>query len=154
VPLAFAELSRRLAALRARFEERAAGIWLVREQSLEALAFEAAPDMPTEVAAGFAAATSSVSLDRRELGVVAAVLERRMVVSVAAELPADIGSGYWLRAFGASRSVAVPIINTNDSVEAIVSVALAAGGPSDIEVATMIRVEAADWLSERRRDAL
>jgi hypothetical protein len=154
MPAALAELPRHLAALRARLEARAAGIWQVRAQNLEALAFDAAPDMASTVAAGFTAATSLVSLDRRELGVVAAVLERRPVVSVAVELPADIGSGYWLRAFGASRSVAVPIADRNGSIASVVSVAMAAGGPSDDNVATMIRAEAAKWLSERRTDAL
>jgi hypothetical protein len=154
MPSEFAELPRHLAALRARLEARAAGVWQVRAQNLEALAFDAAPDMASEVAAGFAAATFLVSLDRRELGVVAAVLERRPLVSVAAELPADIGSGYWLRAFGASRSVAVPIADPNGSIASVVSVAMAAGGPSDDDVATLIRAEAAEWLSERRADAL
>jgi hypothetical protein len=154
MPPALAELLRRLAALRARLEARAAGVWQFRGQHLESLAFDAAPDMATEVASGFAAATALVPLDRRELGVIAAVFERRVVVSVAAELPADIGSGYWLRAFGASRSVAVPIVDPNGSVKGVVSVALAAWGPSDDEVATLIRAEAADWLSERRDDAL
>jgi hypothetical protein len=154
MPAALAELPRHLAALRARLEARAAGVWQVSRQDLKALAFDAAPDMASTVAAGFAVATALVSLDRRELGIVAAVLERRPVVSVAAELPADIGSGYWLRAFGASRSVAVPIADQNGLIASVVSVALAARGPSDIDVASLIRAEADEWLSERRTDAL
>jgi hypothetical protein len=154
MPPALAELPRRLAALRAKLEAPAAGVWQVRGQHLEALAFDAAPDMAIEVASGFTAATALVPLDRRELGVIASVLERRVVVSVAAELPEDIGSGFWLRAFGASRSVAVPIVDPNGTVKGVVSVALAAGGRSDDEVAALIRAEAADWLSERRDDAL
>jgi hypothetical protein len=51
-------------------------------------------------------------------------------ISRAEELPPDSGSGRWLRAFGASRSVAVPIIDAKGSVRGVISVALPAGNKS------------------------
>jgi hypothetical protein len=47
------------------------------------------------------------------------------------ELPADSGSGRWLRAFGAGRSVAVPIRDERGAVAGVFSVALLANDPID-----------------------
>lgn len=88
---------------------RAAGLWHVEGEWLALDVFAPAADLPDEVAAGFSRATERVSLDRRELGIVGAVREGRVLVSRAGELPAEIGSGLWLRKFGAERSVAVPL---------------------------------------------
>jgi hypothetical protein len=118
--------------LLARLDARAAGVWRVEGDRLVQLAFKAAGDMPRDVAEGFAAATSEVALDRLELGIVGAVVERRRKVSLAAVLPEGSGSGYWLRAFGASRSVAVPV------GPFVVSVALAEDGPTDNEVEAIL----------------
>jgi hypothetical protein len=121
-----------LDSLLARLDARAAGVWRVEGDRLVRLAFVAAGDMPRNVAEGFAAATSEVGLDRLDLGIVAAAVERRRKVSLAAGLPTDSGSGYWLRAFGASRSVALPVGSW------VVSVALAGDGPTDDEVEAIL----------------
>jgi hypothetical protein len=128
----------RLAALRARLNARAAGAWKVEGDRLAQVAFDPAPDLPSAVAEGFAAATGSVDLTRLDLGIVEAAVSGRVTVSIAANLPAGTGSGYWLRAFGASRSVAVPIFEGDGKVAAVVSVALGPE-PEDEVVAEIIR---------------
>jgi hypothetical protein len=120
--------------LRRLLHARAAGWWERAFDRLELLAFAAADDMPAEVAEGFAAATRSVPLDRPELGVVRAVLDARPVVSRVEQLPPDAGSGLWLRRFGATRSVAVPVLDGSGRVVRVVSVALLAAAPDDDEV--------------------
>lgn len=92
-------------------DARATGLWHVEGDSLVLDAFAPANDLPKEVAAGFSQATERVSLELRALGIVEAVLEGGVLVSRAAELPPEVGSGLWLRAFGAERSVAVPLEN-------------------------------------------
>lgn len=101
----------------------------MRGDSLLQLAFEAAPDMPDAVARGFAEATRVVPLDRLELGIVKAAVERRTVVSVAVDLDPTAGSGYWLRAFGADRSVAVPRRDRSGTVVGVFSVAMVGDDP-------------------------
>ena len=135
-----------LAALRARLEARAAGAWRVQGDRLEQVAFEPAADLPIEVEEGFAAATRSVDLSLVDLGIVKAVLTARGAVSRTLELPADRGSGYWLRAFGASRSVAVPILGADGKVALVVSIALGPE-PSDEAVAGAIleAIEETAW---------
>ena len=134
------DVRERLTALRSRLGGRAAGAWKVEGDRLEQVAFDPAPDMPTEVAEGFASATRSVDLARLDLGIVKAVASGRVVVSVAEELPADVGSGYWLRAFGAARSVAVPIVDVDGKVAFVVSLALGVE-PEEEAVASTIRAE-------------
>jgi hypothetical protein len=126
-----------LAALRARLQARAAGAWRVEGDRLEQVAFNPAHDLPIEVEEGFAAATRSVELSLVDLGIVRAALTAQVTVSLANELPADRGSGYWLRAFGATRSVAVPILGGDGKVALVVSIALGPG-PSDEAVAGAI----------------
>lgn len=99
----------RLDALLADFGGRATGLWRVEGDALRLVAFRAAADMPSPVREGFAAATAVVPLDRVELSIARAAREGVTVVARAAELPPEAGSGYWLRAFGAARSVAVPV---------------------------------------------
>src|SRR5271157_4115512 len=65
-----------------------------------------------------------VELSQKNLGIVAAAREGRPVVSRASDLPEDSGSGRWLRAFGASRSVAEPIRSRDGRVDGVLSVAL------------------------------
>jgi hypothetical protein len=96
-------------ALRRELNARATGLWHVEGDALVLDVFAPAEDMPADVAKGFSQATQRVPLSLRDLGVVRAALERQVVVSRAAELPPEVGSGYWLRAFGAERSVAVPL---------------------------------------------
>lgn len=134
-----------LRSLRARLHARAAGVWRVDRERLIQLGFDAAPELSAEVALRFAAATISVPLDRLDLGIVEAVVEGRRVVSVAAGLPPDAGSGYWLRAFGADRSVAVPIVAGDGTAAGIVSVALAGPEPTDDAVETLLREAGAAW---------
>jgi hypothetical protein len=130
----------RLAAVRFRLGGRAAGIWRVEADRLEQVAFDPAPDLPTEVANGFEAATRSVDRSLLGLGIVKAAASGRVVASVAAELPADSGSGYWLRAFGASRSVAVPVVDDGGRVALVVSIAL--GPEPDSEAVAAFLLEA------------
>lgn len=131
------EIHRRLADLRDRLGARAAGAWKVSGDRLEQLAFAAAPDLPREVADRFAAATRSVELRRVELAIARAAATGQVVVSIAAELPEDAGSGYWLRAFGARRSVAVPMVGPG-GVARVVSVALGLD-PDAPSVAELLR---------------
>jgi hypothetical protein len=128
----------RLAALRDRFHARAAGWWRVSGDHLEQVAFAAA-DLPEEVAREFSEATRSVPLDRVDLGVVKAAVTGEVTVSRVGDVLADTGSGHWLRRFGASRSVAVPIHDTSGIVARVVSLALPEGAPDDEAVAVAIR---------------
>ncbi len=141
------DIARELASLRDRLGARAAGAWRTEGGRLVGLAFDAAPGMPPEVAARFAAMSVSVPLDLRDLGIVAAVVEARRRVSVAADLPADSGSGYWLRAFAADRSVAVPISRGDCTVAGVVSVALVGAGMTDEAVEAALREGASGWFS-------
>jgi len=114
------EVAGLLVALRA----RAAGFWRREGAALALGAFVPAPDLAPEVAEAFAAATRWVPLDRAELGIVRAVATAVPAVSIAADAPADAGSGKWLRAFGARCSVAVPLTDDSGAVVAVLSVAL------------------------------
>ena len=135
-----------LAALRRRLGARAAGAWRVEGDRLVGLAFATTDDMPPEVAGRFRAMSASVPLDLRDLGIVAAALDGRRRVSHAAELPPDAGSGLWLRAFAADRSVAVPIAGAAGAVVGVVSVALV-GAAADDEVEDSLRRAASGWFA-------
>jgi hypothetical protein len=134
-----------LAGLRERLGARAAGWWRVSGDRLELVAFASAPDMPEEVARSFAEATRSVALSRSELGIVRAAASGHVTVSLASELPAESGSGLWLRRFGATRSVAVPVRAHGPGVARIVSLALRDGPASDLRIATTIESIASAW---------
>jgi hypothetical protein len=137
-----ADVRTELAALRSRLGGRAAGVWRLEADRLVLIAFDPAPDLPAAVALGFEAATRSVDLTLVHLGIVRAATTGETFVSVAAELPPEIGSGHWLRAFGAARSVAVPIEGRDGQIGAVVSVAL--GLEPDVHsVSAMIR--ATEW---------
>jgi hypothetical protein len=131
-----------LAALRSRLGGRAAGAWRVEGDRLVLIAFDPAPDLPAEVARGFEAATRSVALTLVDLGIVRAASAGEVSVSVAADLPANAGSGLWLRAFGAARSVAVPIEGRDGRIEGVVSVAI---GPEPDERAVSAMIRAVPW---------
>lgn len=118
---------------------RAAGLWAVAGDQLVQEAFAACADMPGDVAHGFAAATRSVALSEVSLGIVTAARSGAPCVSRAAELPADAGSGRWLRAFGAERSIAVPLADEHGRVAAVLSVALLPTGEPDESVAQRVR---------------
>jgi hypothetical protein len=112
---------------------------------LELVAFASASDMPEEVAQAFAEATRSVALSHRELGIVHAALAGQVTVSHASKLPAESGSGLWLRRFGAARSVAVPIRAPGLEVARIVSLALGDGPNDDLTIASAIESIASAW---------
>src|SRR5258708_37568283 len=118
------DVRQQLAALRSRLGGRAAGAWRPDGDRLVLIAFDPAPDLPPAVALGFEAATREVDLTLVHLGIVRAASTGETCVSIAAELPPEAGSGLWLRAFGAARSVAVPIAGRDGRVEDVVSVAL------------------------------
>lgn len=102
-----------LAILRSAIAELGAaalGLWTLRDGSLDQLAFVPGPTLPEATATEFAAATRSVPLDERSLGIIAAVLQAATFVANADDLDPNAGSGYWLRRLGATRSVAVPIV--------------------------------------------
>ena len=136
------EVRKQLAGLRSRLGGRAAGAWRVEGGELCLIAFDPAPDLPPAVAMGFEVATRSVDLSLVELGIVRAATGGEIAVSIASELPADAGSGLWLRSFGAARSVAVPVASPDGRPLAVVSVALGLEPEGD-EVSAMIR--AAKW---------
>src|SRR3954465_40501 len=96
-----------LAELRVDLEARAAGYWWHAGNWLEQVAFVASRSLAADVVEGFAEATRSVPLSQTELGIVRAALSGEPTILRVSELPESDGSGYWLRAFGAVRSVAV-----------------------------------------------
>jgi hypothetical protein len=112
----------------AAFGARAAGYWQIDPEAerLVQLGFVPGVGLDLEVGRQFAAATASVPLSQTSLGIVAAALTGQPAVSRVDELPADSGSGRWLRAFGASRSVAVPIRGEGGKIQGVFSVALTA----------------------------
>jgi hypothetical protein len=130
---------------------RAAGYWQLDQETerLVQLGFVPGVGLDPEVGRQFAAATAAVPLSQTSLGIVAAALTGQPAVSRVAELPADSGSGRWLRAFGASRSVAVPIRGEGGKIQGVFSVALTADSTlGDRLVAERIRgtlVPRNDW---------
>ncbi|HEY2156011.1 MAG TPA: hypothetical protein VGH33_10300 [Isosphaeraceae bacterium] len=142
-----ARIARELVALRTGLGARAAGAWRVEGDRLVQLAFDAADDMPPDVASAFAAATVFAPLDRRDLGIVEAAVRGERRVSLAANLPADAGSGYWLRAFGAGRSIAVPIAAGDGTIVGVVSVALAGFDLADDAVEGRLREATSGWFA-------
>lgn len=137
----------RLRALLLGVGARAAGYWWLEGDRLVQRAFVGCDSLPEEVATGFAAATKSVPLDRHDLGIVKAAYAEAFAASYAKGLPPEAGSGYWLRAFGADRSIAVPIRDDEGGVRAVVSLALADGPLSDAEVSERIVAAARPWIS-------
>src|SRR3954447_19996834 len=140
-----ASATRRVAALLHSLDARAAGCWRVVGDRLEQVSFVAGRDLAGEVARAFSEATRSVSLGQTTLGIVRAVQSGGPTVSLASELPDDSGSGLWLRRFGATRSVAVPLLDSRGRVHAVVSLALG-DGPIDADVIGRIRDDVADWI--------
>ena len=124
---------------------RAAGFWWIAGTTLEQVAFVASPTLPMEVAQGFAEATRSVPLTQAGLGIVRTAVEGTVTVSRALELPADSGSGFWLRAFGAERSVAVPLHDSHGALKAVVSAALPEDPRDDQAVANRMLETARKW---------
>lgn len=140
-----------LAGLRARVEARAAGWWRVAGDRLEQVAFLTAEDMPAEVTREFARATRSVHIEQASLGIVGAARTGQVTVSRVDELPADSGSGHWLRRFAAARSVAVPVRDRSGALVRVVSVALVGSSADDALIARIISDEASCWVEGPER---
>jgi hypothetical protein len=118
----------------------AAGIWELAGLDLVQAEFWSSGVLDPDVAIEFAAATKRVSLDRVELGIVAAMRSGGPFVSIAANLDPKRGSGLWLRRFRADCSLAVPFRQTVASV--------AVCQPSDPS-AIVLRIER--YLAQRSR---
>ncbi len=112
---------------------RAAGLWRVEENQLTLVAFVPAEDLSAAVAEDFTEATRTVPYQETDLGIVGAWHTGQPAVSVAFKLPPEQGSGLWLRAFNAARSVAVPLRDARGNIAAVLSVALPSGMPLDDE---------------------
>lgn len=141
-----------VAAIRAELGARAAGYWRREGEALALEAFETADDLATDVAAAFAEATRRVPLARADLGIVRALATAVPAVTVAAEEPAEGGSGKWLRAFGAACSIAVPLADDAGGLVAVLSVALPARPVEPGEVVTRIRKAGGEILGIRQDD--
>ncbi len=124
---------------------RAAGFWWIAGNMLELVAFVASPALPKEVIGGFVEATRSVPLSQTDLGIVRTAVEETVTVSRASELPAESGSGYWLRAFGAVRSVAIPLHDAHGTTKAVLSVALPDDSRDDHDVTDRMLEIARKW---------
>jgi len=105
----------------------AAGYWRLdfERKKLVQTVFVPGEGLDPQVGREFAAATAEVSLSQTSLGIVVAAITGQPAISRLEELPESSGSGRWLRAFGASRSVAVPVADLKGSIRGIASVALA-----------------------------
>ena len=123
----------RLSDLCTEFGACAAGYWTLEASPgrLAQVAFAGGAGLDPTVGAAFATATLQVPLDQPDLGIVWAATSGRTTVSESASLAPDSGSGHWLRAFGASRSVAVPIRDDAGAVRAVCSVAVREGRAGD-----------------------
>lgn len=102
----------------------ATGVWRVGSETMDLVAFAHGPSLSAHDAKKFRQATARVPLDRVDLGVVQAALTSVPAVSVAWELRPEAGSGYWLRVFQASRSVACAFSDEEQGCKIVVSVAL------------------------------
>ena len=102
-----------LQSLREALQGRATGLWRLEGAYLRLVGFAPAPDLDATIAEAFVTATRAVRLDQLALGIVKAFVTRQPAISRTLELPPEVGSGYWLRAFGATRSVAVPLLSAN-----------------------------------------
>lgn len=139
------EVRQNVATLRLDLEGRAAGYWWLAGDWLEQVAFTASPALPEDVAQRFAEATRSVPTSKTDLGIVRAALTHAPAISRVDKLPADAGSGYWLRAFGATRSVAVPLHDLKGKVRAVVAIAIADTDLEDDAVAERILTAVRKW---------
>ena len=90
---------------------RAVGWWRRVGDDLEQLSFQAIADMPDDVRVGFITATGRVPMSRIELGCVRAAAELQPVVAREDAAQRGLtGSASWLARFGASQSLALPIV--------------------------------------------
>lgn len=142
-----------VAGVREALGARAAGLWFVQGKRLVQAAFVPGPTLDGKVAEEFARLTRMVRLDQADLGIVKAVLECDIVESRATELPAEAGSGRWLRAFDAERSVALPLRDEESgTIIAVISVALEPSPASTLEVAQDLHLHVCRLLEEAPED--
>jgi hypothetical protein len=113
-----------VAHVHAKAAARATGSWSYRDNQLTLEFFMACPEMKPEVATGFPQATAYVPVTDTGLGIVLAARTRQTTEYRALDLPPDSGSGYWIRAFEADRSVAVPQFDATGQLIRILSVAV------------------------------
>ena len=104
---------------------RAVGWWRRVGEELEQLSFQAVADMSDDVRAGFITATGRVAMSRIELGCVRAAAELRPVVAREDAVQRGLtGSASWLARFGASQSLALPILR-DGRAEGVLAIATA-----------------------------
>ncbi|MEI7922094.1 MAG: hypothetical protein WCJ40_09315 [Planctomycetota bacterium] len=103
---------------------RATGIWMHENDVLHLELFLPSRQIQECIAGGFAEATAKVPVTDTGLGIVLAARARQITEYRAVDLPPESGSGYWLRAFRADRSVAVPFFDKNGDLKRILSVAV------------------------------
>ncbi|SIO57965.1 hypothetical protein SAMN05444166_5534 [Singulisphaera sp. GP187] len=140
------EVRQNVATLRLDLGARAAGYWWLAGNWLEQISFVASPALREEVAQRFAEATRSIPTSKLELGIVRAALTGVPAISrVDQQGPDDTGSGYWLHAFDATRSVAVPLHDLKGKVRAVIVVALAENDLDDETVVEQILAAVRNW---------
>ncbi len=127
------DAGRQVARVREALGAQAAGWWTLDAGLLTLRAFDPGPTFPDNCVEPFTEAARVVPVDRVELGVARAAAGTS-ARSVAVELPNDVGSGYWLRRFGATHSVAVPVRAADGRVVAVVSMSFTAPSPTDHEI--------------------
>lgn len=122
-------------------EAVATGSWKYDAESRRLLleGFQHAADMPKAVAEGFTKATADVPVTDTGLGIVLAARAMAQTEYRAEDLPPDSGSGYWLRQFGADRSIALPQTDSGGKLIRILSVAVKGLDRSPDDYADMIR---------------
>ncbi len=128
-----------LADLNARLDGRAIGLWACEGEILRLVAFLPAADLPDSVRVGFVEATRAVPLSTLELSIVKARQEGEPVLAISETLPPELGSGYWLRAFGAACSLAVPVAGSDPGTTGVLSVATRTIPASPDAVAALLR---------------
>lgn len=142
-------IAQRVAAVRDATEARAVGYWELQGVTLSLRAFLPSEEMDIEVSRAFAEATRNLGLDRSDLSVVQAWNTGHAVVANAADQEGLLGSGHWLRSFGAVCSIAVPLHDDLGRVIAVLSVALD-NLPSDTrEMVEFIRRRGQEFVSQR-----
>lgn len=126
----------------------AVGLWWLESDHLRMLAFESAESVPRASADRFQQATTRVSLSQESLSIVRAAVQGEPSVAVARELPEAEGSGYWLRQFGAARSVAVPLAQGGETRAVLSAAVPQACNLSDDELASALRAGGGGWLGQ------
>jgi hypothetical protein len=122
-------------------EGRASGLWRIEPDRLELVCFAGCATLAPAVATAFEEATRVVPLDRAELSIVRAARSGEVVEAEAVSWNRETGSGYWLRAFGAARSIAVPVFSIGVPERPWGVLSLAVNGAAAAEsIAARIRI--------------